>query len=87
MARTRDSQIRGSLTTLISPRRVRALARELGVVRRRRKVDVVALVYSVVLGFASGNRRTLAGLRRSLRRYRGLVQAILREDQHNELPF
>lgn len=71
MARTRDSQIRGSLTTLISPRRVRALARELGVVRRRRKVDVVALVYSLVLGFASGNRRTLAGLRRAYERVTG----------------
>ena len=71
MARARDSQIRRSLTTLISPRRVRSLARELGVVRRRRKVDVVALVYSLVLGFASGNRRTLAGLRRAYERVTG----------------
>jgi len=31
--------------------------------------------------------RDASRLRRSLRRYRGLVQAILREDQHNELPF
>ena len=65
MAQLRDSQIRRSLTTLIAPRRVRALARELGVVRRRRKVDVVALVYALVLGYAASAQRSLAGLRRA----------------------
>ena len=34
-------------------------------------VDVVALVYSLVLGFASGDRRTLAGLRRAYERATG----------------
>jgi IS4 transposase len=46
-------------------RRIRALARQRGVVRRRRKLDIVALVYSLVLGFASGDRRTLTTLRRA----------------------
>src|SRR5450432_3979763 len=75
MARHRDSQIRRELTSLISPRRIRAVARELGAVRRRRKVDVVALVYSLVLGFATGDRRTLAGLRRAYERVTGTCLA------------
>jgi putative transposase len=44
-------------------------------VRRRRKVDVVALVYSLVLGFATGDRRTLAGLRRAYERVTGTCLA------------
>ena len=75
MPRHRDSQIRRELTSLISPRRIRAVARELGAVRRRRKVDVVALVYSLVLGFATGDRRSLAGLRRAYERVTGTCLA------------
>ncbi len=75
MTRHRDSQIRREATSLISPRRIRAVARELGAVRRRRKVDVVALVYSLVLGFATGDWRTLAGLRRAYERVTGTCLA------------
>jgi putative transposase len=71
MACRRDSRIRDVLTSVIAPRRVRALARLVGAVRRKRKVDIVALVYAVVLGFASGDRRTLAGLRRAYERVTG----------------
>jgi hypothetical protein len=46
-------------------RRVRELAVRLGVVQRVRKVDIVALVYSLVLGFAAGDRRSLTGIRRA----------------------
>lgn len=65
MAQRRESHIRRELTRLISPQLIRARARKLGAVKRRRKVDVVALVYTLVLGFGSGRRRTLAGLRRA----------------------
>jgi DDE family transposase len=68
MAHRRESHIRSALTSLIPPRRIRRLARELGALRRRRKVDVVALVYSLALGFASGSHRTIAGLRRAYER-------------------
>jgi putative transposase len=71
MAQRRDSQIRRVLTSVIAPRRVRALAGILGAVRRKRKVDIVDLVYALVLGFASGDRRTLAGLRRAYERATG----------------
>ncbi len=65
MAQHRESHIRRELTRLISPQLIRARARKLGAVKRRRKVDIVALVYTLVLGFGSGPRRTLAGLRRA----------------------
>jgi hypothetical protein len=53
-------------------RRIRELASRLGVVRRRRKLDIVAFVYSLVLGFSSGDRRTLGGLRRGYLRATGV---------------
>jgi hypothetical protein len=65
MAQQRQSHVRREMTRLISPQLVRARARKLGVVKRRRKVDVVALVYTLMLGFTGGQRRTLAGLRRA----------------------
>jgi hypothetical protein len=42
------------------------------VVRRRRKLDIAALVYSLVLGFSVGERRTLSGLRRAYLRATGV---------------
>jgi len=40
-------------------------AEELGVVERHRKIQMPALVWSYVFGFAAGESRTLAGSRRS----------------------
>ncbi|MBW2529683.1 MAG: IS4 family transposase, partial [Deltaproteobacteria bacterium] len=57
MASREDTSLRRSLATVLTPKRIRALARELGVVQRRRKIDIVALVYSLALGFAVGGRR------------------------------
>jgi putative transposase len=71
MTRPKASHIRQALTSLLPRRRIRELARELGVVRRRRKLDIVALVYSLALGFSVGDRRTLAGLRRAYLRATG----------------
>lgn len=65
MARRRQSHIRREVTSLISPQLIRARAKKLGVVKRRRKVDIAAFVYTLVLGFAGGPRRTLSGLRRA----------------------
>ena len=71
MARPAASHILGALTSLVPRRRIRELARELGVVQRRRKLDVVALVYALALGFSVGDRRTLSGLRRAYLRVTG----------------
>lgn len=71
MARSVAGHIHASLTTLLPRRRIRDLARRFGVVQRRRKLDIVALVYSLVLGFGDGERRTLSGLRRAYLRATG----------------
>ena len=59
------THVRDSLTSLISPQLIRRRARSLGVVKRQRKVDVVALVYALVLGFERVARRSLASFRRA----------------------
>ena len=75
MATREDTSLRRSLTSLVPPKRIRSLASELGVVQRRRKVDVVALVYALALGFSVGARRSLAGLRRAYERATGTTLA------------
>jgi len=65
MARSTNTWIARSLTSLSPRRRIVRLAARLDVVRRRRKLDIVALVHCLVLGFSAGERRTLAGLRRA----------------------
>ena len=54
-----------ALTSLMSPQLIRRRASALGAVKRRRKVDIVSLVYTLVLGFDRGAGRTLASLRRA----------------------
>ena len=75
MTRPRVSHIRDSLTSLISPQLIRRRARDLGVVKRQRKVDVVALVYTLVLGFDRGAKRSLASLRRTYASCSGVTLA------------
>ena len=64
--------IAAALTTLLPRKRIRQLAQQSRVVQRRRKLDIVAFVYSLVLGFAAGERRTLSGLRREYLRATGV---------------
>lgn len=52
-----------AVATFLNHDRVHELGRELGVVRRDRKVNLVALVSTLVLGFQVGSTRTLEGLR------------------------
>jgi len=72
VAQRKPTQISRSLTSVLPRQRIRQLSRQLGVVQRRRKLDVVAFVYSLVLGFTSGDRRTLNGLRRAYLRATGV---------------
>jgi len=67
VARRKSIGIRRELTTLISSREIKQYTRWSGVVRRRRKIDAVALFWAVVLGFSAGGQRSLAG-RRSVSR-------------------
>ena len=58
MAQKRESHIRRQITSLISPQLIRRRGRDLGVVQRQRKVDIVAFVYTLILGFAASRRRS-----------------------------
>lgn len=60
------------MASLISTKTLNVLAQYAGMSRRRRKVDPVALFWTIVLGFTSGRHRTLAGLRRSFQRSTGV---------------
>ena len=71
MARRQSIGIRTELTSLISTRRLNFLARLSGLVRRRRKVEPMALFWTIVLGFGAGREKTLAGLRRAYERSTG----------------
>jgi IS4 transposase len=51
--------------------RLEVLARDTGAVRRERKVGIVPLFWTLVLGFGVGNERTLAGLRRAFQKTTG----------------
>jgi putative transposase len=71
VARRQSIGIRAKLTSLISARRLNFLARLSGLVQRRRKVDPMALFWTIVLGYGTGRERTLAGLRRAYQRSTG----------------
>jgi putative transposase len=71
MARRQSIDIRRVLHRLIPRARLKALANDTGAVVRERKIGVVELVWTLVLGFATGNERTLAGLRRAFEKATG----------------
>jgi hypothetical protein len=71
MAKREDTSIRETMTRLLPPVKIRRFAVETGALKRRRKVDVACFVYSLVLGFAAGGERSIAGLRRTFERATG----------------
>ena len=60
--------LRALLASALPEQQIEALARRSGVLRRRRKVDPMAWLWTLVLGFGTGRVRTLAGLRRGYER-------------------
>jgi putative transposase len=71
MAREKSIEIRRTLKRLIPPARLKALAKQTGAVQRERKIGAVALFWTIVLGFATGNARSIAGLRRAFEKASG----------------
>jgi IS4 transposase len=69
-----DNPIRSAIGSVLSGPKIEALARELGVVQRQRKVRAAALVMAVVFGFA-GAERSLAAMRRAYGRATGRALA------------
>jgi len=65
MARGKSIGIRKVLARILPRRELRRLADEAGLTRRRRKIQVHALFWTLVLGFGAGRERTIAGLRRA----------------------
>ena len=71
MARPHSTGIRRVLNRLVPKARLRRLASETGVVVRDRKIGIVELFWTLVLGFATGGERSLAGLRRAFEKATG----------------
>ncbi len=65
MSRIKGTTVEAVLTSLFPSAKLRETAVEAGVLTRRRKVDVVAFFWTLVLGFGVAKQRTLAGLRRT----------------------
>jgi IS4 transposase len=66
-----DSVIEHRLTRMFPAERLRELARKTGLVERRRKLDAVALFWSLTLGFAVGEDRSLEAFRQSYLQFVG----------------
>ena len=77
MARLQSTSLRSTLKSVFPDALVFRYARELKVVRRIRKVDIVALVWTLVLAFQIGADRTIEGLRHGYQKTagRGLVRS------------
>ena len=71
------------LTTALSGWLIERFAEELDVVERERRVDIVILVWTLVLGFPAGAKRTLASLRRRFEQAMG--ETISRAAFHDRL--
>lgn len=71
VARAKSIGIRETLTSLLPRAELEHLAYESGMVLRRRKVEPSAMLWTLVLGFATGRERSLAGLRRMYQRATG----------------
>lgn len=65
MARKKSIGIRSHLKDLVSDRQLSKVARVTGFVKRRRKIDPASFFWTLVLGFATGGQRQIAGMRRA----------------------
>ena len=64
VARSKSIDIRRTLTALLPADELGELARATGFVRRRRKLDPVAMFWTLTFGFGTGTERSFASLRR-----------------------
>lgn len=77
MTRSKSIDIRTTLTTLLPGDELQRIARNTGFVQRRRKLDPVAMFWTLALGFGAGTQRSFSSLRRLYGRMSGapLAQA------------
>lgn len=72
MARCKSIGNRELLTSVLPRSLLEQLARESGMVQRKRKIDPLAMLWTLALEFSTVGERTLAGLRRSYERTTGV---------------
>ena len=65
MAQKQFIEIRNFLNRIVPKSRLEELGRETGAFRRNRKISAPAFFWSLVMGYAVSNHRTIAGIRRS----------------------
>lgn len=65
------SEVEEVLSSTLPSERLRELARESQFIKRKRKVDPVAFVWTLVLGFCVGQSRELSGFRRFYEKHTG----------------
>jgi IS4 transposase len=65
VTRRKTIDFRAHLTSIFPDSLIETLARETGAFQRVRKIGIVAFFWTLVLGFGTGESRTLSGLRRS----------------------
>jgi IS4 transposase len=73
MARKSNVAVRQILRKLFPSTLVEELSRDTGAVRRQRKVSIVDLFWTLVLGYGVGRKRTISGLRRAYEKTTGQV--------------
>ena len=71
MAYHAHTQLLAHLQTFLPPELITTLARKHGWFRRDRKLDPVVMVWTLILGFSTGARRSIATLHRSYLRHSG----------------
>ena len=71
MARVKSTGIRETLISILPEIGARPAGASSAMVKRRRKVDPSAMLWTLLLEFSSGRARTLAGLRRAYQRVTG----------------
>jgi putative transposase len=72
MAQDKGSRFLAQVEEVLPREKILVWARELGVVRRQRKLDIVTFVYSLVLGFGTARSRSLSQFRRVYSRTCGI---------------
>ena len=83
MAQFDNSHISNLLAITLPDGLMEKLAEITGAVQRDRKIDIVTLVWTLVLGFDAGTKRSLASLRRKFQQHSGL--SIARSSFHGRL--
>lgn len=67
----KGSEVEAVLSSTLPAERVQELSRECGFIKRQRKIDALAFVWTLVLGFGVGDTRELSGLRRFYEKHTG----------------